>query len=96
MIVVTFEKIETNRTTANSGSLLAPYTVDPAAIAARVDREARRVTWTIDRARGVARLDQADIQPGGIELPLTVWAGESSAALHVITDVATLSLWCSN
>jgi amidase len=75
MIVVTFEKIETNRNTANSGSLLAPYTVDPAAIAARVDREARRVTWTIDKARGVARLDQADIQPGGIELPLKPMLG---------------------
>jgi amidase len=75
MIVVTFEKIETNRATANSGSLLAPYTVDPAAIAARVDREARRVTWTIDKARGVARLDQTDIQPGGIELPLKPMLG---------------------
>jgi amidase len=70
VLVVSFEKIETNRTTANSASLLAPYTVDPAAIAARVDREPRRVTWTIDKARGVARLDQSEIQPGGIELPL--------------------------
>ena len=28
-----------------SGSLLAPYALDPAAIGQRVDREARRVTW---------------------------------------------------
>jgi hypothetical protein len=35
---------------AYSGSLLAPYTVDPAALAARVDREAKRATWTIDKA----------------------------------------------
>ena len=63
MIVVTFEKIETNRATANSSSLLAPDTVDPAAIMARVDRDARRITWTIDKARGLARLDQTDIQP---------------------------------
>ena len=75
MIVVTFEKIETNRSSANSGSLLAPYTVDPAAIATRVDREPRRVTWTIDKAHGVARLNEADIQPGGIELPLRPMLG---------------------
>src|SRR5262245_62721301 len=35
MLVVTIEKLETNRATAYSSSLLAPYTVDPAAIAAR-------------------------------------------------------------
>jgi amidase len=38
MLVVTFEKLETNRVTAYSGSLLSPYTVDPTAIGARVDR----------------------------------------------------------
>src|SRR6185436_12946649 len=65
-LVVTIEKLETNRAMAYSSSLLAPYAVDPAAIASRVDREARRVTWTIDKARGVARLDQAEVQPGGI------------------------------
>jgi len=74
-IVVTIEKIETNRTTAFSGSLLAPYTVDPAAIATRIDREPRRVTWNIDKARGVARLADGDIQPGGIELPLKPMLG---------------------
>jgi amidase len=72
---VTFEKLETNRTMAYSSSLLAPYAVDPGAIAARVDREARRLTWTIDSARGVARLDQADVQPGGLELPLRPMLG---------------------
>jgi amidase len=75
MIVVTLEKLDTNRTMAYSGSLLAPYAVDPGAIASRVDREARRVTWTIDKARGIARLDNADVQPGGIELPLRPMLG---------------------
>jgi amidase len=75
MLVVTIEKLETNRAMAYSSSLLAPYAVDPAAIAARVDREPLRTTWTIDKARGVARLDQADIQPGGIELPLRPMLG---------------------
>ena len=75
MLVVTVEKIETNRAMAYSASLLAPYAVDPGAIATRVDREPRRVTWTIDKARGVARLDQTDVQPGGIELPLRPMLG---------------------
>jgi acetamidase/formamidase len=75
MIVVTFERIETNRTTAWSGSLLSPYTVTPLAIASRVDKDAKRVTWTIDRAKGVARLDDATVQPGGIELPLKPMLG---------------------
>ena len=75
VIAVTIEKLETNRATAYSGSLLAPYTVDPAAIAARVDRDPKRITWLIDKARGVARLEQADLQPGGIELPLKPMLG---------------------
>jgi acetamidase/formamidase len=75
MLVVTVEKIDTNRAMAYSSSLLAPYAVDPGAIAARVDREPRRVTWTIDKARGVAKLDPADVQPGGLELPLRPMLG---------------------
>jgi amidase len=75
VLVVTFEKIETNRAMAYSASLLAPYAVDPAAIAARADREAKRLTWTIDKEKRVARLDQADVQPGGIELPLRPMLG---------------------
>jgi acetamidase/formamidase len=75
MLIVTLEKVETNRATAYSGSLLAPYAVTPQAIAARVDREARRVTWTIDKARGLARLDEAGVQPGGLELPLRPMLG---------------------
>jgi acetamidase/formamidase len=75
MLAVTFDRIETNRAMAYSASLLAPYAVDPQAIAARTDREARRVTWTIDRARGIARLDQADVQPGGLEVPLRPMLG---------------------
>jgi amidase len=75
MIVVSIEKLETNRASAYSSSLLAPYTVDPAAIAARVDRDPKRITWTIDKARGIVRLDQIELQPGGIELPLKPMLG---------------------
>src|SRR5919109_4816397 len=77
MLVVTLEKIETNRAMAYSSSLLSPYATTPQAIAGRTDREGRRVTWTIDKAKGVARLDQkaGEIQPGGIELPLRPMLG---------------------
>jgi acetamidase/formamidase len=74
MLVVSIEKIEVNRTDAYSGSLLAPYALDPAAIGQRVDREARRVTWTIDKARGVATLAEPGITPT-LELPLRPMLG---------------------
>lgn len=74
MLVVTFEKIETNRETAYSASLLAPYAVDPATLATRVDREPRRVAWRIDKSRGVARLEAIDRHPT-IELPLRPMLG---------------------
>jgi amidase len=73
-IVVTIERIDTNRTTGYSASLLAPYTVDPASIASRVDRESRRATWIIDKAKGTTRLDMAEIS-SGIELPLRPMLG---------------------
>jgi len=75
ILIVVIEKIETNRAMAYSGSLLAPYAVDPGAIATRVEREPRRLTWTIDKARNIARLDQTEVQPGGIELPLRPMLG---------------------
>jgi acetamidase/formamidase len=74
-LVVTINRLETNRETAYSGSLLAPYTVDPGSLAARVDREPRRINWKIDKARGVARLDAPDIIPRGLELPLRPMLG---------------------
>jgi acetamidase/formamidase len=75
VLVVRFTKLDTNRTTAYSSSLLAPYTVDPGAIANRVDRDPKRLTWTIDKAAGVARLDETSVQPGGIELRLRPMLG---------------------
>lgn len=73
MLVVTIEAIDINRADAYSGSLLAPYAVDPASLLARVDREPRRVTWRLDKARGMARLDGPEL--GGIELPLRPMLG---------------------
>jgi amidase len=98
MIVVTIVRLETNRASAYSSSLLAPYTVDPSAIAARTDRQARRVTWTIDKAKGVARLDQADVQPGGIELPLKPMLGciGVAPARKEAISTATPGAWGGN
>jgi len=75
VLVVRFVRVATNRATAYASSLLAPYAVDPGAIAARVDREPKRLTWTIDTAKGVARLDDPSVQPGGIELRLRPMLG---------------------
>jgi amidase len=74
VLVVRIEKIETNRATAYSSSLLAPYVVDPGSIATRVDREAKRVIWQIDKAAGVARLTDADVRPA-LTLPLRPMLG---------------------
>lgn len=98
MLVVTFEKIEPNRVMAYSASLLAPYAVTPQAIAARVDREPKRLTWSIDKAKGVARLDQADVQPGGIELPLRPMLGcvGVAPARKEAISTATPGAWGGN
>ena len=74
ILVVSIEKIEVNRADAYAGSLLAPYALDPAAIGQRVDREPRRVTWKLDKARGVATLSEPDITPA-LELPLRPMLG---------------------
>jgi acetamidase/formamidase len=75
MISVTFTKIETNRATGYSGSLLAPYTVDPGALANRVDREAKRINWNIDKAKGIVWVESPDIKPSRLELPLKPMLG---------------------
>lgn len=75
LLVVTIERLDTNRATGYSASLLAPYTVDPQTIAGRTEREARRVTWRIDKQKGVATLEPTDVQPGGIEVPLRPMLG---------------------
>jgi acetamidase/formamidase len=73
MIVVTFEKMATNRSTAYSGGALAPYTVTPGSILARTERQAPRANWILDHTKGVARLDNNDI--GGIELKMRPMLG---------------------
>lgn len=75
ILVVTFDKIATNRTTAYTGSLMAPYSVDPQTLLGRQEREAKRTIWQIDAAAGVARITDPDLKPNTISLPLKPMLG---------------------
>jgi amidase len=75
MLVVRFERIEPNRATGYSGSLLAPYTVTPQAIAARTDREPKRMIWNIDNSKQIVWIDSPDLTPSHLELPLKSMLG---------------------
>jgi acetamidase/formamidase len=74
-LVVHLLKLEPNRTTGYSGTLLAPYTADPAFLRSEGLREPKGVTWQIDQAKGIAYLESADFKPGRIELPLRPMLG---------------------
>src|SRR5205085_12494373 len=63
-LVVTFDKIETNRKTSFSGSALSPYTADPQALLQRQPGQAPRVNWMIDKDKGMARLEMPELMPG--------------------------------
>jgi amidase len=74
-LVVVFDKIEPNRATGYSGSLMAPYAVTPQAIAARADRDPKRMIWNIDKVKGIVWLDSPDLTPSHLELPLKPMLG---------------------
>ena len=76
MVIVTLNRIEPNRGTARSATLLAPYAVDPAFLrSTTAERQARQETWIIDKAKGVARTTSTDLRPGGLEFPLIPMLG---------------------
>ena len=54
---------------------MAPYAVTPQAIAARADRDPKRMTWNIDKVRGIVWLDSPDLTPSHLELPLKPMLG---------------------
>ena len=74
MLVVTLNRIEPNRGTAISSTLMAPYVVDPAFLRSG-ERQARQETWTIDMAKRVARTTSTDLRPGSLEVPLIPMLG---------------------
>lgn len=75
VLVVRFEKIEPNRATAWSSSLLAPYAADPAFLRFEGLQEQTTETWTIDKAKGVAWIESPKIRPRRIEVPLRPMLG---------------------
>ncbi|MEZ5353730.1 MAG: acetamidase/formamidase family protein [Bryobacteraceae bacterium] len=74
-LIVKIEKIEPNRDTAFSSSVLAPYTADPAFLRAEGLRQQTTEVWKIDRARRVAVLENEAIKPRRIEVPFRPMLG---------------------
>lgn len=75
VVVVRIEKIETNRDTAWSSSLLAPYAADPAFLRFEGLREQTTETWKIDKQKGIAWIESSNIRPNRIEVPLRPMLG---------------------
>jgi amidase len=73
MLIVTFDRMETNRATAYSGGALAPYTVTPASLLTRTERQAPRATWLLDNSKGTARVDGSEL--GTLELRMRPMLG---------------------
>src|SRR5512140_1358183 len=74
-LVVRLERIEPDRQSAWSGSLLAPYAVDPAFLRAEGLKEQQDQTWILDRTHGIASIESSEIRPGRIEVPLRPMLG---------------------
>lgn len=74
-LVVHLLRLETNRATGFSASLLAPYTADPGFLRAEALREPKQAIWHIDKQKGVAFLEPGDYKGPRIELPLRPMLG---------------------
>ena len=90
-LVVHLLRLETNRPTGFSGTLLAPYVADPAFLRFEGLREAKDLTWQLDKKAGVARLDSPDFKPGHIELPLRPMLGCIATAPPNRASISTLT-----
>jgi acetamidase/formamidase len=75
VLVVHLIRLEPNRATGFSGTLLAPYAADPAFLRAEALREPKTLIWQIDKKKSVATLDSPDFKPGHLELPLRPMLG---------------------
>jgi amidase len=74
-LVVHLLRLETNRTTGWSASLLAPYTADPGFLRYEALREPKTATWQIDKQKGVAFMEPGEFKGPRIELPLRPMLG---------------------
>ncbi|HUS05383.1 MAG TPA: acetamidase/formamidase family protein, partial [Bryobacteraceae bacterium] len=90
-LVVHLLRLETNRATGYSATLLAPYTADPAFLRFEGLREPKLVTWQIDKKKGVASIEPGEFKGPRIELPLRPMLGcvgtapPNKAAIHTST-----------
>ena len=75
VLVVHIEKIEPNRATAWSSTLLAPYAADPEFLRFEGLKQQVDETWNIDKQKDTAWLDSANIRPSRIEVPLKPMLG---------------------
>jgi acetamidase/formamidase len=75
VLVVRLERIEPNRATAWSSSVLAPYAADPDFLRREGEREQTTETWNIDKQKGVATPANPAIRPQGIAVPLRPMLG---------------------
>jgi amidase len=75
VLVVHIEKIEPNRSTGWSDTLLAPYAADPDFLRFRGLKEQKTVTWNIDKQKRIAYVDSPDIRPRRVEVPLQPMLG---------------------
>lgn len=89
VLVVDLIRIEPNRGTAWSSSLLAPYTADPGFLRYEGESEPTIETWTIDKARGVASVESQSIRPSKLEVPLRPMLGCIATAPNRKEAVAT-------
>jgi amidase len=74
-LVVHLLRLETNRATGYSGTLLAPYAADPGFLRSEGLREPKTLTWQLDKQKGVAYLESNEFKPGRLELPLRPMLG---------------------
>jgi amidase len=74
-LVVHLLRLETNRTTGWSASLLAPYTADPGFLRLEALREPKMASWHIDKQKGIAYTDPGDYKGPRIQLPLRPMLG---------------------
>jgi len=75
VLVVRLEKIEPNRDTAYSSSVLAPYAADPAYLRYEALHEQQREVWEVDRTARIARPTTPAIRAQGIEIPFRPMLG---------------------
>lgn len=74
-LVVHLLRLETNRATGFSTSLLAPYAADPGFLRLEALRAPKSITWQIDKQKRIAYIDPGEFKGRRIELPLRPMLG---------------------